>query len=63
VDGKVERNADGKEVRFPVILSYREKEIARRIGTYQEKKVKNTTKTMMMCALNQRIILILVMVF
>jgi hypothetical protein len=34
VDGKVERNADGKEVRFPVILSYREKEIARRIGTY-----------------------------
>jgi inositol-hexakisphosphate/diphosphoinositol-pentakisphosphate 1-kinase len=31
IDGKVERNADGKEVRFPVILSYREKEIARRI--------------------------------
>lgn len=31
VDGKVERNADGKEVRFPVILTYREKEIARRI--------------------------------
>ena len=31
VDGKVERNPDGKEVRFPVILSYREKEIARRI--------------------------------
>ena len=31
VDGKVMRNADGKEVRFPVILSLREKEIARRI--------------------------------
>ena len=31
VDGKVERNSDGKEVRFPVILTYREKEIARRI--------------------------------
>lgn len=30
VDGKVERNADGKEVRFPVILTLREKEIARR---------------------------------
>ena len=27
----MERNPDGKEVRFPVILSYREKEIARRI--------------------------------
>jgi Diphosphoinositol pentakisphosphate kinase 2 N-terminal domain len=31
IDGKVERNPDGREVRFPVILSYREKEIARRI--------------------------------
>ncbi len=31
VDGKVERNEDGKEVRFPVILTLREKEIARRI--------------------------------
>jgi inositol hexakisphosphate/diphosphoinositol-pentakisphosphate kinase len=31
VDGKVERNSDGKEVRFPVILTVREKEIARRI--------------------------------
>jgi len=31
VDGKVERNSDGKEVRFPVILNLREKEIARRI--------------------------------
>eukprot|EP00985_Skeletonema_marinoi_P012906 scaffold6316_cov113-Skeletonema_marinoi.AAC.7 len=31
VDGKVERNPDGKEVRFPVILTLREKEIARRI--------------------------------
>jgi hypothetical protein len=30
VDGKVERNIDGKEVRFPVILTLREKEIARR---------------------------------
>ena len=30
VDGKVERNEDGKEVRFPVILTLREKEIARR---------------------------------
>ncbi len=26
----MERNADGKEVRFPVILTLREKEIARR---------------------------------
>ncbi|KAL7559057.1 hypothetical protein ACA910_018412 [Epithemia clementina (nom. ined.)] len=31
VDGKVERNSDGKELRFPVILTFREKEIARRI--------------------------------
>ena len=31
VDGRVERNKDGKEVRFPVILTLREKEIARRI--------------------------------
>ena len=31
VDGKVSRNPDGKEVRFPVILTLREKEIARRI--------------------------------
>ena len=31
VDGKVERNPDGKEVRFPVILTLREKETARRI--------------------------------
>ena len=31
MDGKVERNPDGKEVRFPVILTLREKEIARRI--------------------------------
>ena len=31
VDGKVERNSDGKELRFPVILTLREKEIARRI--------------------------------
>ena len=31
MDGKVERNSDGKEVRFPVILTLREKEIARRI--------------------------------
>jgi inositol hexakisphosphate/diphosphoinositol-pentakisphosphate kinase len=31
VDGKVQRNPDGKEVRFPVILTFREKEIARRI--------------------------------
>lgn len=31
VDGKVERNSDGKEVRFPVILNFREKEITRRI--------------------------------
>jgi len=31
VDGKVERDSEGKEVRFPVILTLREKEIARRI--------------------------------
>lgn len=31
VDGKVERNSDGKEIRFPVILTVREKEIARRV--------------------------------
>jgi glutathione synthase/RimK-type ligase-like ATP-grasp enzyme len=31
VDGKVQRNADGKEIRFPVILTLSEKEIARRI--------------------------------
>jgi inositol hexakisphosphate/diphosphoinositol-pentakisphosphate kinase len=31
VDGKVQRNKDGKEVRFPVILTLSEKEIARRI--------------------------------
>ncbi|CAJ0585295.1 unnamed protein product, partial [Mesorhabditis spiculigera] len=31
LDGKVERDADGKEVRYPVILSHREKMIARKI--------------------------------
>jgi hypothetical protein len=31
VDGKVQRDSDGKEIRFPVILTLREKEIARRI--------------------------------
>ena len=31
VDGKVNRDSDGREVRYPVILSLREKEIARRI--------------------------------
>ncbi len=31
VDGKVQRGPDGKEVRFPVILTLQEKEIARRI--------------------------------
>ena len=31
VDGKVQRNSEGKEVRFPVILTFGEKEIARRI--------------------------------
>ena len=31
VDGKVMRNARGKEVRFPVILTAEEKEIARKI--------------------------------
>lgn len=31
VDGKVQRDLDGKEIRFPVILTLREKEIARRI--------------------------------
>jgi len=31
VDGKVERDSTGKEMRFPVILTLREKEIARRI--------------------------------
>ncbi|XGW19256.1 hypothetical protein V3C99_003243 [Haemonchus contortus] len=31
LDGKVERDADGKEVRYPVILSHKEKMIARRV--------------------------------
>jgi inositol hexakisphosphate/diphosphoinositol-pentakisphosphate kinase len=31
LDGKVERDADGKEVRYPVILSAKEKMIARRV--------------------------------
>lgn len=31
VDGKVQRDENGKEIRFPVILSLTEKEIARRI--------------------------------
>ncbi|KAI1731176.1 histidine phosphatase superfamily (branch 2) domain-containing protein [Ditylenchus destructor] len=31
LDGKVERDCDGKEVRYPVILSSREKMIARRV--------------------------------
>lgn len=31
VDGKVLRNADGKEMRFPVLLSPQEKEIARMV--------------------------------
>ena len=32
VDGKVERDSTGKEMRFPVALTSREKEIARRIA-------------------------------
>ncbi|PAV90193.1 hypothetical protein WR25_17243 [Diploscapter pachys] len=31
LDGKVERDADGKEVRYPVILTHKEKLIARRV--------------------------------
>ncbi|KAJ1355743.1 hypothetical protein KIN20_013276 [Parelaphostrongylus tenuis] len=31
LDGKVERDADGKEVRYPVILSHKEKMMARRV--------------------------------
>jgi hypothetical protein len=31
VDGKVQRNPNGKEIRFPVILTLREKEIVRRV--------------------------------
>lgn len=31
LDGKVERDADGKELRYPVILSAKEKMIARRV--------------------------------
>ena len=31
VDGKVQRSADGKEVRFPVLLSPAEKEVARMV--------------------------------
>ncbi|CAB9509992.1 hexakisphosphate and diphosphoinositol-pentakisphosphate kinase [Seminavis robusta] len=44
VDGKVERNSDGKEVRFPVILTLREKEIARRIVLVFKHFVKNSRK-------------------
>lgn len=32
LDGKVERDKDGKEVRYPVILSAREKFIARKVS-------------------------------
>lgn len=31
LDGKVERDSDGKEVRFPVILTAKEKLIARKV--------------------------------
>ena len=31
LDGKVERDKDGKEVRYPVILSAKEKAIARQV--------------------------------
>ena len=31
LDGKVERNSEGKEVRYPVILSNKEKLIARKV--------------------------------
>lgn len=31
LDGKVERNLDGKEIRYPVLLTSREKMIARTI--------------------------------
>ncbi len=31
VDGKVQRAADGKEMRYPVLLSPQEKEIARMV--------------------------------
>lgn len=31
LDGKVERDVDGKEIRYPVILSAKEKMIAKRV--------------------------------
>lgn len=31
LDGKVERDEDGKEIRYPVLLSAREKLIARKV--------------------------------
>lgn len=31
LDGKVERDSDGKEIRYPVLLSNREKMIARNV--------------------------------
>ena len=32
LDGRVERDKDGKELRYPVILSAKEKEIARLVA-------------------------------
>ena len=32
LDGKVDRDVNGKEVRYPVNLTYQEKDIARRIA-------------------------------
>lgn len=32
VDGKVLRTSDGKEMRFPVLLTPQEKEVARQVG-------------------------------
>ena len=43
VDGKVIRDSDGKEVRFPVILSLREKEV-RRGGARRARKRKCTRR-------------------
>ena len=39
VDGKVTRSADGKELRFPVLLSPQEKEVARQVSLAFGQKV------------------------
>ncbi len=51
VDGKVQRSADGKELRFPVLLSPQEKEIARMVCLAFGQKVGGLPQGGMCCGM------------